>query len=54
MLYCLQLLSPVNWWFCVYIYFPFHNDNVLTITITLHCNNDYSERLPLTYSTVYN
>ena len=43
MLYCLQLLSPVNWWFCVYIYFPFHNDNVLTI-----CNNDYSERSSFT------
>ena len=27
-----------------------HNDNVLTITITLHCNNVYSERSPFTYS----
>ena len=38
---------------CIYI-LSFHNDNVLTITITLHCNNVYSERSPFTYSTVYN
>ena len=29
--------------FCIYI-LSLHNDNVLTITITLHYNNDYSER----------
>ena len=34
---------------CIYI-LSFHNDNVLTITITLHCNNVYSERSPFTYS----
>ena len=45
--YCLQLHYPVNWLCCVYIYFPFHNDNVLTITITLHCNNDFSQRYRL-------
>ena len=38
---------------CIYI-LSFHNDNVLTITITLHCNNVYSERSPFTYSRVYN
>ena len=42
--YCIQLHYPVYWLCCVYIHFPFHNDNVLTITITLHCNNDYSQR----------
>ena len=38
---------------CIYI-LSFHNDNVLTITITLHCNNVYSERSPFKYSRVYN
>ena len=40
--------------FCIYI-LSLHNDNVLTITITLHYNNDYSERPCLhTVLTVYN